>query len=110
MHNSTPVEFNQEHINSALLTLGQSLTLHRKQVLKATQQEFSLLLGISEPTLRKMEKGDDGVSIGIWLKAFQLMQVDQSVVSASRPDSLILMSMFSEAESRSPSLKEKSHG
>lgn len=88
-----------ETVNHTLLELGKSVSIYRKQVLRKTQQEFTELLGISEPTLRKMEKGDPGVSIGTWLRAFQIMQVDKSVLSASRPEHLILAAMFQEAES-----------
>jgi transcriptional regulator with XRE-family HTH domain len=38
-----------------------------------TQQEFASRVGISVPTLRKMEKGDPHVSIGLWIEALWLL-------------------------------------
>ncbi|AAM72148.1 MAG TPA: XRE family transcriptional regulator [Chlorobaculum sp.] len=37
------------------------------------QQRFADRLGLSRPTLGKMESGDPGVSIGAWTKALELL-------------------------------------
>jgi transcriptional regulator with XRE-family HTH domain len=37
------------------------------------QQRFANRLGVSRPTLSKMESGDPGVSIGAWAKALELL-------------------------------------
>ncbi|MCE1273965.1 MAG: helix-turn-helix transcriptional regulator [Chlorobiaceae bacterium] len=38
------------------------------------QQHFADRLGLSRPTLGKMESGDPGVSIGAWMKALRLLE------------------------------------
>lgn len=38
-----------------------------------SQQRFAARLGTSIPTLRKMENGDPGVSIGLWFDALYLL-------------------------------------
>lgn len=43
------------------------------------QQRFADRLGISRPTLGRMESGDPGVSIGVWLKALQLLERDDEL-------------------------------
>ena len=37
------------------------------------QREFAVRLGVSIPTLRKMETGDPSVSIGLWIDALELL-------------------------------------
>ncbi len=37
------------------------------------QQRFADRIGVSRPTLGKMESGDPGVSIGAWAKALELL-------------------------------------
>lgn len=37
------------------------------------QQLFAARIGVSRPTLSKMEAGDPGVSIGSWVRAFRLL-------------------------------------
>jgi len=37
------------------------------------QQRFADRLGVSRPTLGRMESGDPGVSIGAWVKALELL-------------------------------------
>jgi transcriptional regulator with XRE-family HTH domain len=37
------------------------------------QQLFAERLGVSRPTLSKMESGDPGVTIGLWVKALYLL-------------------------------------
>lgn len=37
------------------------------------QSDFAFRLGISVPTLRKLEQGDSTVSIGVWFDAFWLL-------------------------------------
>ena len=37
------------------------------------QREFAARLGVSIPTLRKMEKGDPTASIGLWVEALELL-------------------------------------
>jgi len=37
------------------------------------QREFAARLGVSIPTLRKMETGDPSVSLGVWVEALDLL-------------------------------------
>ena len=37
------------------------------------QREFAVRLGVSIPTLRKMETGNPSVSIGVWVDALDLL-------------------------------------
>lgn len=37
------------------------------------QREFAVRLGVSIPTLRKMETGDPSVSLGVWVEALDLL-------------------------------------
>jgi transcriptional regulator with XRE-family HTH domain len=43
------------------------------------QQRFADRLGVSRPTLGRMESGDPGVSIGAWLKALQMLGRDDEL-------------------------------
>jgi transcriptional regulator with XRE-family HTH domain len=55
-----------------LLRLGRRLRdarLRRNE----PQREFAVRLGVSIPTLRKMETGDPSVSIGVWVEALDLL-------------------------------------
>ena len=38
-----------------------------------SQERFAARLGISVPTLRKMEKGDPSCSIGLWVEALYIL-------------------------------------
>jgi transcriptional regulator with XRE-family HTH domain len=54
---------------SALGRRLRSLRLERNE----RQQNFAARLGVSVPTLRKMEQGDPSVAIGTWLDAVWLL-------------------------------------
>jgi hypothetical protein len=64
--------------------IGKPMTVHNhfkefrikekfKLFSKESQQKFAARLDNSIPTLRKMENGDPGVSIGLWCDALYLM-------------------------------------
>ena len=55
-----------------LRSLGSRLRAERLRR-NDTQTMFSARLGISVPTLRKMESGDPGVSLGYWLAALNVL-------------------------------------
>jgi transcriptional regulator with XRE-family HTH domain len=52
------------------------------------QQMFADRLGVSRPTLSRLEAGDPGVSIGVWVKVLQLLDRvdDLDHLLASRDD------------------------
>jgi len=59
-------------IDEKLKSLGSRLRAERLSR-DDTQEIFSARLGISVPTLRKMESGDPRVSIGYWLAALNVL-------------------------------------
>ncbi|MDO9528059.1 MAG: helix-turn-helix transcriptional regulator [Syntrophales bacterium] len=55
--------------NETLKNLGQRLKIARLE-LNDPQKEFAFRIGVSIPTLYKMEQGNPSISIGTWIKAF----------------------------------------
>lgn len=48
--------------------------LREERLLKnESQQIFAARIGVSIPTLRKMEFGDPGVTIGYWMRALEML-------------------------------------
>lgn len=87
----------QEDTDIYLASLGKNVMDYRKIVLKETCKQFARRIGVSEPTLRNIERGDPGVSIGIWFKVFALMQTAGSVVDAAKPEQILLASMMNQS-------------
>jgi transcriptional regulator with XRE-family HTH domain len=58
--------------NSNLIELGQRLRARRLER-NETQARFAARLGISIPTLRRMEKGDAACPIGNWAQALEIL-------------------------------------
>ncbi len=56
----------------ALKKLGQRLKEERL-VRNDPQKEFAFRIGVSIPTLYKMEQGNPSVSIGVWVKALSVL-------------------------------------
>jgi len=44
-----------------------------------SQAAFAARIGVSIPTLRKMEEGDDSVRIGHWIKALKVLNRDKDI-------------------------------
>ena len=68
-----------------LRELGENLAVARKrrrEPLKAWAQR----IGVSEPTLMRMEKGDPSVSIGVYATALWLMGRSQAIVDLAAPE------------------------
>jgi transcriptional regulator with XRE-family HTH domain len=59
-------------VNETLKSLGSRLRNERLRR-NDTQAIFAARLGISVPTLRKMESGDPRVSVGYWLAALDVL-------------------------------------
>jgi transcriptional regulator with XRE-family HTH domain len=57
---------------SALLRLGENLALARVRR-KESQRQWATRIGISVPTLVRMERGDPGVSVGIYATALWMI-------------------------------------
>ncbi len=56
-----------------LKELGQRLKQARLEC-NDPQKEFAVRIGVSIPTLYKMEKGDPSVTMGYWLKALSILE------------------------------------
>ena len=57
---------------SKLKELGQRLKEERLRR-NDPQSEFAVRIGVSIPTLYKMERGDPSVTIGYWIKALSIL-------------------------------------
>lgn len=57
---------------AALIALGQRLKALRIER-NERQSDFAFRLGVSVPTLRKLEQGDPSVVIGTWIDALWLL-------------------------------------
>jgi len=57
---------------SALGQLGENLAIARKRR-KESQRSWATRIGVSVPTLSRMEKGDASVSMGVYASALWLM-------------------------------------
>jgi hypothetical protein len=71
-------------VSSALRDLGENLAIARVRR-KEPQRAWAKRLGISVPTLIRMEHGDPGVSMGIYATALWLMGRVQSIKDAADP-------------------------
>jgi transcriptional regulator with XRE-family HTH domain len=58
--------------NTILKNLGQRLKNARLE-LNDPQKEFAFRIGVSIPTLYKMEQGNPSISIGTWIKALSML-------------------------------------
>ena len=58
--------------NTVLKNLGQRLKNARLE-LNDPQKEFAFRIGVSIPTLYKMEQGNPSISIGTWAKALSMI-------------------------------------
>jgi transcriptional regulator with XRE-family HTH domain len=58
--------------NETLKNLGKRLKNARLE-LNDPQKEFAFRIGVSIPTLYKMEQGNPSVSIGTWMKALSML-------------------------------------
>jgi DNA-binding XRE family transcriptional regulator len=98
-----------------LRELGENLSVARKrrrEPLKAWAQR----IGVSEPTLMRMEKGDPSVSMGVYATALWLMGRSQAIADLAAPaqDQGALEYAVRAAKARAvrkgPSLYQKAQG
>lgn len=68
----------------ALRKLGMDLATARKRR-KQPLREWALRLGVSVPTLMKMEKGDAAVSIGVYATALWIIGRHDMLAAAAEP-------------------------
>jgi hypothetical protein len=94
---------NSAAIRARLKRIGAYLKATRKEVFRESLATFSGRLGISITTLCAMEDGNPGVHIGTWMAAFEVMQVAEGVLEASKPGLLLINAYATHAESNFPS-------
>jgi transcriptional regulator with XRE-family HTH domain len=70
---------------SSLLRLGEHLALARVRR-KQSQREWAGRIGISVPTLIRMERGDPGVGIGIYATALWMMGRANALSDIAAPE------------------------
>jgi hypothetical protein len=68
----------------ALARLGADLALARKRR-KQSLRDWAMRLHVSVPTLAKMEKGDPGVSAGVYATALWMIQRHDALASLAGP-------------------------
>jgi transcriptional regulator with XRE-family HTH domain len=73
-------------VSTALRSLGENLAIARARR-KEPQRAWARRLGISVPTLIRMERGDPGVGMGIYATALWLVGRVQSLPEAADPGS-----------------------
>ncbi len=78
-----------------IIQLGKRLRENRLDCDEA-QERFAARLGVSVPTLRKMENGDPTVKIGTWIEALWLLNRLSDVDSVLKKD----QTLFDEGETK----------
>lgn len=68
----------------ALQTLGEQLALAHLQR-KEFQRNWAARLGVSVPTLVRLEKGDPSVSMGVYASALWLLRLSDGLVELADP-------------------------
>ena len=74
-----------DHMTQKLLLLGERL---RNERLKRdeSQQAFATRLGVSVPTLHKMENGDHRVQFGHWVTALSVLEHEEDLDQLLAPE------------------------
>jgi transcriptional regulator with XRE-family HTH domain len=70
---------------SALASLGEHLAIARLRR-KESQRQWAQRLGVSIPTLVRMERGDPSVSIGIYATALWMLGLSDAFGAMASPD------------------------
>lgn len=68
-----------------LRQLGEHLAVARKRR-REPLKSWALRIGVSEPTLMRMEKGDPSVSMGVYATALWLIGRSQAMVELAAPE------------------------
>ncbi len=68
-----------------LRELGKNLSIARKRR-RETIRAWAQRIGVSEPTLIRMEKGDPSVSMGVYATALWMMGRDQAIPDLAAPE------------------------
>lgn len=69
---------------AALQTLGEHLALARLRR-KESQRQWAARLGVSVPTLIRLEKGEPAVSMGVYVSALWLLGLSEGLTTLAEP-------------------------
>lgn len=59
----------------------------------SSQSDFAKRIGVSLPTLRRMERGEPGISLDFWMRAWQALDMMRSLTAAiAPPDTMAIAS------------------
>ena len=83
-------------VESALRELGQAVRVARLRR-RQSAQDFASRLGVTLPTLRKLERGDPGVALATFVTALWLIGLLDRVRELARPESDVLGNMIETA-------------
>lgn len=72
-------------IHTQLKQLGENLTIARKRR-HEPRRDWAARIGVSEPTLMRMEQGDPSVSMGIYATALWLLGRAQEIAALAAPE------------------------
>ena len=72
-------------VQAQLRDLGENLAIARKRR-RETRKAWAERIGVSEPTLMRMEKGDPSVSMGVYATALWLMGRASSLPDLAAPE------------------------
>ena len=72
-------------VRAHLRMLGENLAIARKRR-REPLASWALRIGVSEPTLARMEKGDPSVSMGVYATALWLMGRAQALPECAAPE------------------------
>ena len=72
-------------IHAQLKQLGENLAIARKRR-HEPRRDWAARIGVSEPTLMRMEQGDPSVSMGIYATALWLLGRAQEIAALAAPE------------------------
>jgi hypothetical protein len=70
---------------ASLRSLGENLAIARKRR-REPLKSWAQRIGVSEPTLMRMEKGDPSVSMGVYATALWLISRSQALAELAAPE------------------------
>jgi transcriptional regulator with XRE-family HTH domain len=81
------------NVRSALLELGQAIRVARIRR-RQSAQDFASRLGVTLPTLRKLERGDPGVAVATFVSALWLVGLLDRLRDLAKPENDVLGNML----------------
>ena len=81
------------HVRAALLELGAAVRVARIRR-RQSAQDFASRLGVTLPTLRKLERGDPGVAVATFVSALWLIGLLDRLRDLAKPENDVLGNML----------------